>query len=330
MESTGGNERTTATFSALIDSKMSKKPYGRHIYKCNVSCKAYHPKASMEYAYGVYNLKIDCSVQKLLIGNNVEEFSDNVYESFILELRKSAKKHYGLILKDSEIRNAIVMQIHYSKNVITDDSFATINERLEQSVTPKTFDVTMAKYGRSGSKRHYYNKSREFVIYDKFEELKSHSESSRHISEQKIIDEFDTQKSLIRFESRLKNKRVIRNKLDLSGPTLEEVFNPDLPKKLINEDWKGITRLYAGNHTLLDEYDQNGNLRVIGAIALIRDHGTRAFRKVFERFSSHSSWSRLNKELRIRKKVVDPIQNITDKLKSFKPIVQDDFNWKMD
>jgi len=275
-------------------------------------------------------MKIDCSVQKLLLGNNVEEYSDNVYELFILELLKSVEKHYGLILNDTEIRNAIVMQIHYSKNVITDNSFATINERLGQSITPKTFDVTTAKYGRSGSKRHYYNKSREFVIYDKFEELKSHGKTIRHISEQKIIDGFDTQKSLIRFESRLKNKRVIRNQLDLSGPSLEEVFNADLPKKLINQDWKRVTKMYTGNHTLLDEYDQNGNLRVIGAIALIRDHGTRAFRKVFERFSSYRSWSRLNKELNTRKKIVDPIQNITDALESFEPIVQDDFNWKMD
>lgn len=290
----------------------------------------YYPKiCNYKSLYGKSaNVKLEFSVSKLIFQNNLDECSDKDFELVISTLHKRLFE-LGLCVNYIFLENALVCNIHYSKNIILEDGYTSnyVISELRKIDVRKNLDLASVKYMNDGRSLYLHSSTYQFVIYDKASEMNK-----------------KTNEEILRLEVRLLKTKKIKDtlhklELDLT-PTLKNLFSYEISKAVVNNYWE--TLISTKNTSLfLIEKEPADILRHIyffypkitlnKALSLLSCHllsstGMRELRSLAEHKVDTRTWYRLKKDLfELQKRLSDYmgrewIHHVSEKIKNYKLI----------
>ena len=198
-----------------------------------------------------YELAIELSLPKLMFGNNFDELTDDSFPEVIKKLQDTLQR-MNIWLFTGQLEELEVRAIHYSKNIIFTDytSCSSVLKYLSQADISKTYDVQNTDFRNGGHILHIHTNSIDITFYDKIADLKQSRVSEKRSMEKdnyiqlNLLDMLEETKpfSVLRYEIRLGNKRIIKKRLEDAGVTKEllflELFNQDISKKVLQQHWK--------------------------------------------------------------------------------------------
>ena len=291
----------------------------------------YYPRISnYKSLYGKSaNVKLEFSVSKLVFQNNFDECCNDDY-MLVVKTLGTRLFELGIFIEHRDIENALVCNIHYSKNFILENGYTSnyIISELRKIDARKNLDLASVKYMNDGKSLYLHSSLYEFVIYDKASEMKKGS----------------TDKEVLRLEVRLLKTRKIKDtlhKLNLDmKPTLKNLFSYEISKAVVNDYWN--TLIFTKNKNLfLIEKEPAEILRHIyflypkitfnKALTLLSCHllsatGMRELRSIAEMKVDTRTWYRLKKDLTELQKglsdymVRDWIHYVSGEIKNYKLI----------
>ena len=200
-------------------------------------------------------LKIEFSIPKLIYGNNFDEIQENEF-GLVIKTLQNLLKDMAIEIEETDIINATVSAIHFSKNIaLTDYSTCSmvINELSKINLT-KRLDLDKTSFRNEGQIIRYHCNSYEIVIYDKIKELEQsrisekRSTESDNLIQLNLFDNIKTEKSfeVLRIEVRLNTRVKIRQVLKAininTEITFKNLFNNDTCKRIINNFWQYIEK----------------------------------------------------------------------------------------
>lgn len=270
-------------------------------------------------------LKIEFSAAKLLFGNNFDELEDKDFPR-LLQVLSEKLKEMGVIIAPGNLFKAPVGSIHYSKNVVLNDytSASMIIDELSKIDLSEKLDLSESKFRNAGHCLHYHANSFEVIFYDKLKDLEQAKGSGKRSIEKEnycqlnILDAIKEKKpfGVFRMEIRLGNRTKMKQlfkKLEVGDSLLFcNLFKKELAKKVLMHYWnevdKGLSFFSMDAKSPFDllgslkksnpSITPNKLLKIIGAIFLIQEGGTRRLRTVFGWQSGNAdSWYALKKEL---------------------------------
>ena len=211
---------------------------------------AYWPRVSLHQRGGKTDLRIEFSVPKLLLNNNVDEVRESEFSDTIKKLCDRLKD-FGLITSPDTLAQATVSVFHPSKNIVLSGGYSAhgvIKELAKINLTRK-MDLTKDTFRNDGHSLQIYTNSHSFVIYDKVQDLKK--SKGRAIDKDptpKQASLFDSlanmpkQTEILRLEVRIANKRkmnTILEKIDHpKNPTFAQVFQKNLCRDIVSLYWR--------------------------------------------------------------------------------------------
>lgn len=106
----------------MVDSWNTQNPFHIHLMKAYLNLTKdgiYMPK--INYSFSPFNelLYIEFSIPKLLFGNNLYEVSETDFER-VIDTLSNALGSLGIEVSITDLKNALVRKVHYSKNFILD------------------------------------------------------------------------------------------------------------------------------------------------------------------------------------------------------------------
>lgn len=172
-------------------------------------------------------ISIECSLPKLLKGNNFEEVRDADFDA-IVEALKQALWAMGIKWQfSSTIANYKVSRIDYSKNVVFSDgtTVSQILRLINNARISNLMDASSSEFRNGGQILHLHTNARDIVFYDKIADLKQSKKSEKRALENdnkcqlELLDYLQKKHNLsvLRFEIRLNSAREIRNNLKEVG-----------------------------------------------------------------------------------------------------------------
>lgn len=206
----------------------SKKEIKRGIYKPKLTLVRYIVKnrKSVNDATQEIALYIECSIPKLVMGNNFSELSNYDFQSSSIILMNKLEE-MGVIVDCLEvITKSSVRKIHYSKNIVFNDStpIRFILNAIHKADVSKRLDDSKTDYRNGGSIIRYHCNSYELCFYDKLKDLIAGKKSDKRALEGENgmqthwIDKLKAEGlSILRMEVRLNSKDVIKQFLGKSG-----------------------------------------------------------------------------------------------------------------
>ena len=159
----------------------------------------------------------------MIFGINFDELTENHFPE-IITILKNKLKLMEILVMDSDLINANVSAIHYSKNIaLTDYSSCSmiINELHKCSM--KRLDLDKTSFRNNGQIIHFHCNSYEVAIYDKIKELEQAKISEKRsieneniiqldlLSELKEIKPFEVLRIEIRINTRNKIKQTLKS-----------------------------------------------------------------------------------------------------------------------
>lgn len=300
--------------------------------KADTSQGLYMPRMTLNGrvdAAGRYSvtLRVECSLPKLIYGNNFDELTDADFERVIdtLSDRMAAQ---GVIAPFHDLKYAEVSAVHYSKNILLGEGMAcsSVLHTLSKVNINGWLDVAKTDYRNGGHLYKIHSNDFELAFYDKVKDLEKSMKSPKRAYEndagiqQSLLrqSDFDRKKQVLRIEARLGSRRKIREVLERVNQTamsgkplpLESLFDESLSKRILLAYWKPyqtnlpIITASAGK-TAADLYQQvllakpkakdNQILKLVAAYTIIDEIGWAGFKSLWK--STPRSLARLRKDI---------------------------------
>ena len=142
-------------------------------------------------------LKIELSLPKLLYKNNFDELEEKDFETIITRLSEILFNQMGVAIPESNLRNAPVSVVHYSKNIpLTNYTTPSmILHEIEKINLSSRLDLSKTKFQNSGHALYHHTNDFELVFYDKIKDL----EQAKKISGKRSMEN-DQWKMIMRFK----------------------------------------------------------------------------------------------------------------------------------
>lgn len=351
VQKSSGYNANSGAFTATIKPSVSYKLSGLYLPQLQ-----YVERPKTKRSDKTYDLFIELSLPKLLFGNNFDELTDDLFSAVVNELSKRIWAVYDVKVSPTDLRNATVARIDYSKNIVFTDytPISTIVGTIANGDIPKTYDAQKTNYRNGGLIYHIHANIIDIVVYDKVADLRQAKVSDKRSVEKynythlKLADVFEKNKniSIARFEIRLNTKRKIRKELKSIGVSdelrLTHVFSTDVCRQILLRHWEKITSQISKTELLEDKPSQilistvntKQGVKFAEASAftimqLLRKElqDERAVRNLIERQFSKNQYARL-KKMGLSAPTKTQLTNllyITKTIKEMKPVSITDF-----
>jgi len=344
-----------------------KRPYYNLGARNNFSCKQNPTKK--DFLSGIYKprltvnkrvrkggyvtpLRIEFSIPKLIFSNNFDEIQENDFELVIKKL-KERLKDMEIQIEDSDLINANVSAIHFSKNIaLTDYSSCSmvINDLAKINLT-KRLDLNKTSFRNGGQIIYYHSNSYEIVIYNKIKDLEQAKVSEKrslekdNIIQLNLLDNlnkkrpFEVLRIEVRLNDRNKIKRLLKRLNIVLEPTFVNLFNQDISKDILTYFWDEIikntrflsidTREPFNLLEMIIKHNPNIKnskaLKLLASIIVMQNAGARNFRNLINSSSKNDrSWYSLMKEIKLLNLPMDSRYNSITKIgkliRSFTPL----------
>jgi hypothetical protein len=192
-------------------------------------------------------LRIELSLPKLFYGNNFEELKGKDLQPLLCKL-SSILDQMGVIVAPSDLAQASISAIHYSKNIaLTDGStpYHYINKIKEANIK-LSLDVNQTDYRNEGHSYKWHCNSYEVVFYDKIKDLEKAKQSDKRAIEKdsalqlKLFPRLAQRRKkleILRMEVRLNKRQKIKQlfaKLGIkSDLSFKSIFKAATAKKVL-------------------------------------------------------------------------------------------------
>lgn len=200
-------------------------------------------------------ISIECSLPKLLKGNNFEEVCDVDFDNIVEALKRAL---WGMGVKwqfSSTIANYKVSRVDYSKNIVFNDGMTVsqILRLINNAQISGSMDASSSEFRNGGQILHLHTNARDIVFYDKIADLKQSRRSEKRAIENdnkcqlELLDYLQKKRNLavLRFEIRLNSAREIRNNLKKIGLddgdlSFKRLFSSDISRSILTHWWGEI------------------------------------------------------------------------------------------
>ena len=322
-----------ANFSPPIDAIKGAKGYIRAMNNLTGAEKSqgiYRPRFTFsrrvigKSSNIVYELSIEVSLPKLLLGNNFEEVSEKNFNAIVKKIVESANGA-GVLINRGQIVGASVSRIDFGKNIILPKyaSAASVIKDIASADISKIYNTRATTFENGGTCFQIHCNDMNIAFYDKNADLrrsliseKRSLENDSHIQKHLISLEKD-KRTTLRFEIRFLGKRRIRTELRATGAEIDnkllfaDIFKQDIAGKVLTMHWNKITSkipkakvLYAT--TPLQMYEKiienksvkpQGSLATLGLLLLNRAENADIIRSVIEKRFGQMVWYRIKRLL---------------------------------
>lgn len=298
------------------------------------------------------NVRIEFSVPKLLLLNNLDEVSEKDFP-LIVSILYDRMSEMGVVVGKSVLKNAKVSSVHYSKNIHLTDGFTAsyVISEINKISVRKSFDFSKARFANDGQSLYIHATNHQFVIYDKIADLikkkKRALDKDQTIYQRSLFDQIDNRLTeVLRLEVRLNKKQKMNEVLLKNGgnkdPTFSDVFSRKISQKVVCDYWQTLIK---GNNLAVLSLDikpkdllnmlMRSELKpkpvravyLVGLHCLAKDsNGTRQLRSILEKKSTDRSWYRMSNDLKELGRLVsedylrDWVKQIDQKLKDYKTL----------
>lgn len=271
-------------------------------------------------------MQIEFSVPKLILGNNLEEVTENNFKEVITTLRKRLVD-LGIVISDKDLRTATVSSFHPSKNIILKDGYTSsyIIKELKKINLTKKMDLNKDSFRNEGQSLQCYSNSHSLVIYDKIQDLgkkeKRAIDKDQTSNQLSLFDDLSKKKKqdeVLRLEVRLSKKVKMNQMLKKlgyeTGPTFEEIFKKDICQKIVEHYWQTIVEkenLFLFNlektpkrllEDILSEVEPvkaKQAIYLVGLSELCRQpDGIRDLRSVLSKVINNRTWYRISTDIK--------------------------------
>lgn len=210
-------------------------------------------------------LTIEVSLPKLIFGNNAEELQLKDFPTIIQKLH-SLLHNMGIKITNTNLQNADIIAIHYSKNIVFTDGSTPFHyiQKIQQLAKPTALDSNRTNYRNAGHCFKYHCNTYEIVFYDKLSDVQMINSKGRKraidgdcIFDIKLLNKVRTKRKkfeILRMEVRLNKRSKIQQlcttlniKNDL---TLRKLFRPAIARKVLLHYY--ITLLESKSSSLID------------------------------------------------------------------------------
>lgn len=271
------------------------------------------------------SLRLECSLPKLLYGNNFAEIAreDQLQiqtgDSFLFD--NQLAETMGLFFAHSP-ENSVLSSVHYSKNIILPKhitSSMVISELGKLNLT-RRLDLNKTDYRNEGHAVRFHANNYEVVFYDKIKDLQQAYISERRAIEDDNWVQIGVSKDgtlpkgmeVLRMEVRLNTRRKIKSlcaSLGIPPPqTLREALNKETARTILLHFWGLIARelnIVTLTRQRPEEFFRSftiGGMRptkalqILGMLSLIQSVGMRGLGSLMGP-ASNRTWRRLKKDL---------------------------------
>ena len=256
-------------------------------------------------------------------------------------------------IKESDLINANVSAIHFSKNIaLTDYSTCSmvINDLAKINLT-KRLDLNKTSFRNGGQIIYYHSNSYEIAIYNKIKDLEQVKVSEKRSIEKdnviqlNLLDNLNKIKpfEVLRIEVRLNDRNKIRRLLKGLNIALEStfvnLFNQDISKSILTYFWDEImknTRFLSIDTRepfklleMIIKHNPNIKnskaLKLLASIIVMQNAGARNFRNLINNSSKNNRfWYSLKKEIKLLNLPMDSrynsITEVSKFIRRFKPL----------
>ena len=205
------------------------------------------------------NMYIECSVAKLLQGENLFSIREEDLETFANKLSQMLEI-LQIIVSPEEIVLAVISKSHFSHNILMDLPVNVVIENIAMVDAWKYDPDTQKDSFRNGGQcYHIHHNAYELVFYDKGKDTERLQYSDKYAIDgplypngsicQKYLNGED--KNILRMEYRLNNATYIKKEVNdiLGRPpnvtvTVGDCFNNKLVQQILLKQWKKIEEAY--------------------------------------------------------------------------------------
>ncbi len=341
-------------FTARIHPRYTLKTYkleGTYVPRLQ-----YVERPATQLHIKTYELNIELSLPKLYFGNNFSELTDRMFSTVVNVLTKELQTIYEISVSPTEIEQAIVGRIDYSKNTIFTDRtpVSTIINILKTATISKTYDVKDVNHKNGGQTYHIHTNTLDVVMYDKVADLRQSKVSEKRSHEEDnytqlhLIEEFDKHPNVTipRWEIRLNRRSRIRQELKKIGVDedlrFSHLYSTDISRKILLRHWQKVvdqvpcrtSHTYTATQILTAYKQSEPNMKFAKASALtlmqlLRNEakGERAVRNLIEGLFGIEQYYRLKKKTRNTSNKIESkdLLHITETIKAMTPVIIDDF-----
>jgi len=295
-------------------------------------------------------VNIEFSVPKLIYGNNLDEISENQFQTVIDRLHERLIS-MGELVDKADLENALVSRFHVSKNTVITGGYSSssiINELNKINLTKK-LELTKVNFKNSGHSLQMFALSHSIVFYDKILDLNQHDKKAIDQEQTKkqfsLFSEIKTHQpnlEVLRMEVRFNKKRKMNSILSKLGfrknPTFKDIFKKEVCQKIIKWYWDNIIKdenlfLFELSNNPKQLYKdilrKNPKMKVkqaifmVGLNILCKDEGgIRELRRISEKRITQRNWYCINNNIKLLN--TDPVYHdwvnqIDYDISSFKP-----------
>lgn len=278
----------------------------------------YFPKLTVIKRGTAITLRIECSLPKLLFGNNLDELEEADFDKVIQTL-KIRLVDMGVLVGTNILRTAQVLAVHFGKNIPLSDGYTAsfvIRELAKVDLTQR-LDLTSTQFRNEGKSLQYYSACHSLVFYDKIADL--NQPKARAIDKDQtpmqfsIFDQITEKKQrteVLRLEVRLSKRRKLKEVVQMKDPRFCDVFSNKLAKQVVQKYWQGMVEsgrllLVAEDpFALLDsillaypDIKPKQAVYLVGLGLLAREKGFRSIKQYLRGFGKQRTLQRLQKDL---------------------------------
>lgn len=340
-------------FTAYIRPRYEEQTYKREgVYLPKLR---YIERPATQLRSKTYELYIEVSLPKLYFGNNFSELTDSMFSAVVSILSEALLDIYNVSVSPTEIEQATVSRVDYSKNTIFTDRtpVSTIIRILKSATVSKTYDVKDVNHKNGGQTYHIHTNTLDVVMYDKVADLRQSKVSEKRSHEEDnytqlhLIDEFDKHPNVTipRWEIRLNGRRRIRQELRTIGVSenlqFNYLFSSDISRKVLLLHWQKIIdqipyseiNADTASQVLVAYKQSNPDMKFSKATALTlmqllrNEQNERAVRNIIEGLFGRAQYYQLKKKTRNPIKITKSkdLLHITETLTAMTPVSIDDF-----
>lgn len=223
----------------------------------------YYPRISIrkdkELQY-MQVLEIELSISKLMKGENLLSFRQDIKEAFFNCL-VIVLKQMGIKIPIQALENAELSKIHPCINLIINCPTNLVIEDLSRAYVSKK-GIFKRDFPNDGSIVHFHNQFKEFALYDKTLDMeqaepkaKQYFDGINWIQPPFLYANYLKGLNVIRFEPRFNNRKEIKKAFG-KEMTLGDVFDNKLIKRVLLSSWQiinsGIEKLPKANMKMPD------------------------------------------------------------------------------
>lgn len=284
--------------------------------------------------YCTYALYVRFSVPKLLYGNNLLEVNERQFPAVCKVLQKKLEI-MGIYISLDAIKQAEVIQIHYSKNIICRGIPVSLLLKRLAMAKPPIGHMQIQKTTYLNSQQViFHNKSREVCFYDKYQEILSDAMMRNKLT---WLFKREDLKNIFRLEVRLNKKAALKTHFaPYQTISFQMVFREEYARAALTKYWDAI---YASLQTVAGDFGapeylfemlrQQGLsvgrcLREVALNSLVHSIGYSNSKQMLQKhgcpLSQVNNWSNIfqTKELPVVASEYDFLKIINDELKQFK------------